>query len=79
MPASTDLCFRPAADLARSIAAREISVVEVMEAHLARIEEVNPAVNAIVTLLPMKRAGVRRRPTRRWRAAKRSGRCTGCR
>ena len=52
MPASSDLCFRTAADLARAIAAREISAVEVMEAHLARIEEVNPAVNAIVTLLP---------------------------
>ena len=52
MPASTDLCFWTAAELARVIAAREISAVEVMEAHLARIEEVNPAVNAIVTLLP---------------------------
>ena len=52
MPASTDLCFRTAADLAGAIASRELSAVEVMEAHLARIEEVNPAVNAIVTLLP---------------------------
>ena len=48
----TDLCFHTAADLARLIAAREISAVEVMDAHLARIEEVNPAVNAIVTLVP---------------------------
>lgn len=52
MHASADLCARPAADLARSIAARELSAVEVMEAHLARIDRVNPAVNAIVTLLP---------------------------
>ena len=42
----------PATDLARSIAAREISAVEVMEAHLSRIDRVNPTVNAIVTLLP---------------------------
>ena len=42
----------PATDLARSIAAREISAVEVMEAHLSRIDRVNPIVNAIVTLLP---------------------------
>ena len=42
----------PAADLARSIAAREISAVEVMDAHLSRIDRVNPTVNAIVTLLP---------------------------
>ena len=48
----SDLCFRPAVELARSIAARELSAVEVMEAHLARIDQVNPTVNAIVTLLP---------------------------
>ena len=52
MDGSTDLCARPAADLARSIAARELSAAEVMEAHLSRIDRVDPAVNAIVTLLP---------------------------
>ena len=52
MDGSTDLCVRPAANLARSIAARELSAAEVMEAHLARIYRVDPAVNAIVTLLP---------------------------
>ena len=52
MQSSADLCARPATDLARAIAARELSAVEVMEAHLARIDEVNPTVNAIVTLLP---------------------------
>ena len=52
MRASSDLCMWPAADLARSIAAREISAVEVMDAHLSRIDRVNPTVNAIVTLLP---------------------------
>ena len=52
MQSSADLCARPATDLARAIAAREVSAVEVMEAHLARIDEVNPSVNAIVTLLP---------------------------
>ena len=31
---------------------RAVSVREVMEAHLARIEEVNPKVNAIVTSIP---------------------------
>jgi amidase len=38
-------------DLAAAIARREVSAVEVMRAHLARIAEVNPKVNAIVTLL----------------------------
>jgi amidase len=51
MPDS-DLCFLPAVELARRIRAKELSASEVMEAHLAQIERVNPQVNAIVTLLP---------------------------
>ena len=47
-----EICFLTADDLARRIRDRELSVVEVMAAHLAQIERVNPAVNAIVTLLP---------------------------
>ena len=45
----TDLCFLPATDLAARIRAKEFSAREVMEAHLAQIERVNPQVNAIVT------------------------------
>ena len=52
MHSSSDLCAWPATELARAIAARAISAVEVMDAHLARIDRVNPAVNAVVTLLP---------------------------
>ena len=40
-----------ARDLAHAIASRELSAVEVMRAHLDRIHEVNPRLNAIVTLL----------------------------
>ena len=40
----------PASDLARGIAARKIAPSEVMHDHLARIAEVNPALNAIVSL-----------------------------
>ncbi|MEQ1881024.1 MAG: amidase [Burkholderiales bacterium] len=47
-----DLCFTPAYELVRRIKARDISAVEVMDAHLAQIERVNPSVNAIVTLVP---------------------------
>ena len=36
--------------LAGAIASRELSPVEVVQAHLDRIAEVNPRVNAIVTL-----------------------------
>ncbi|MEI7744891.1 MAG: amidase [Chloroflexota bacterium] len=48
----TPLHFRSATDLARMLAAGETSSVEVVEACLARIEEVNPAVNAVVQLAP---------------------------
>jgi amidase len=46
----SDLCFLTAVELARRIRAREVSVSEVVRAHLAQIERVNPKVNAIVTL-----------------------------
>lgn len=49
---SLDICFLTAAELVERIRNKELSAVEVMEAHLARIEEINPAVNAIVTLDP---------------------------
>ena len=41
-----------ATELSRRLLARELSACEVMEAHLAQIERVNPTVNAIITLLP---------------------------
>jgi len=47
-----DLNFATARELARRIRAREISAVEVLDAHLRQIERFNSAVNAIVTLLP---------------------------
>lgn len=47
---SIDLCFMTATELARRIRAREVSVTEVVRAHLTQIERVNPRVNAIVTL-----------------------------
>jgi amidase len=44
------ICFSTATELAARIARRDVSVTEVVRAHLAQIERVNPAVNAIVTL-----------------------------
>ena len=48
---ATDLWRLGAADLAKLIKAREVTSREVVEAHLARIEAVNPAVNAVVVNL----------------------------
>jgi amidase len=45
-----DLCFRPATELAGMLRAREISARELLDAHLDRIERLNPGVNAVVTL-----------------------------
>ena len=45
------LCFASARELARSIRAREVSAREVMIAHLAQIDRLNPALNAIVARL----------------------------
>jgi len=47
-----EICYMNATELARRIKSGELSAKEVMEAHLSRIELVNPKVNAIVTFLP---------------------------
>ncbi|MSP14902.1 MAG: amidase [Chloroflexi bacterium] len=47
-----DICFLTAVELAQLIRTKQLSAREVMAAHLAQIEHVNPKVNAIVTLLP---------------------------
>lgn len=47
-----DLCYRDATELARLVRTREVSAAELVEAHLARIEKANPALNAVVSLAP---------------------------
>jgi amidase len=47
---SDELCFRPATELAAMLRGKEISARELLEAHLDRIDRINPALNAIVTL-----------------------------
>jgi amidase len=48
----TDLCFTPARQLARLLKTRKVSATDLMRAFIARIERVNPKLNAIVTFLP---------------------------
>src|SRR4051794_2326022 len=50
MSAADDLCTRPATELAALVRHREVSARELMDAHLDRIERLNPGINAIVTL-----------------------------
>jgi amidase len=47
-----ELTSLSATELAARIRRKSVSAREVLDAHLARIERVNPAVNAIVTLVP---------------------------
>ncbi len=46
-----DLCFTPATELVRRFRARKVSPLEAMEAVLARIDRVNPMLNAYVTVV----------------------------
>ena len=48
---TNDICRLSAVELARRIRAKDLSAREVVAAHLAQIERVNPGVNAIVTLV----------------------------
>lgn len=45
-----DLIYRSAVNLTRMVRARQVSAVEIVEAHLAQIARQNPALNAVVTL-----------------------------
>jgi amidase len=45
------ICFVSAVEMARLIRAKKLSAREVLAAHLAQIDRVNPKVNAIVTLV----------------------------
>lgn len=48
----SELVWKTAVELAALIKGREVSATEVVQAHLAQIDAVNPEVNAIVTYLP---------------------------
>jgi amidase len=66
--AGTDLWLMSATDLAGAIRSRQASSREVIEAHLRRIEAVNPSINAVTVVLG-KQALRRTRPTGRSPAA----------
>ena len=48
----SDLTALPATELSQTIAAGDVSCVEVMDAFLEKIEALNPRVNALVNLIP---------------------------
>ena len=48
----TDLAYTPASELVELIASKALSPVELMEAILARLDDLNPRLNAICTPTP---------------------------
>jgi aspartyl-tRNA(Asn)/glutamyl-tRNA(Gln) amidotransferase subunit A len=48
----SELWFKPAYELAAAIRSRQLSPVELMEASLQRIEQVNPVLNAFIAMRP---------------------------
>jgi aspartyl-tRNA(Asn)/glutamyl-tRNA(Gln) amidotransferase subunit A len=49
---SMNLCYLSAGEVSRLIRKREVTPVEVVKAHLARVEALEPALNSFITLLP---------------------------
>jgi len=48
---SRDLCYLSVAELSRLIKSRQVSPVEVVKAHLARIDALEPTMNSFITLM----------------------------
>ena len=46
---TSEICYKMATELVRLIRQKEVSVREVMEAHLSQVDRINPVVNAITT------------------------------
>ena len=69
-----DLCFTPAVELARLYRTRKVSPLEVMQAVLERLDQVNPTVNAFVTV---DREGALREARRATAALARRGAAVG--
>ena len=60
----TELCFMSAGELSTLVESKQLSPVEIADAHLARIEATEPVLNSFITLLPEEaRASARRAET----------------
>src|SRR5882762_8725107 len=75
---SSDIVFRSAIELSAALRSRELSAREVTEAHLEQIERVNPAVNAVVTLVAERALDEADAADARIATQRRSVPCTGC-
>ena len=51
MTDSNEIIYASARTMAQAIQDKEVSAVELVDAHLQRIQEVNPAINAVVQIV----------------------------
>ena len=79
MTGAAELTGVAATALAAIVARREASAEEVVAAHLARIAEVDGALNAVVALAPERALAEARAADAPWPAARPPGRCTASR
>ena len=56
-----ELCYMSAGQLSRRVQAKEVSPVEIVEAHLTRIGATEPVLNSFITLLPEEAQAAARR------------------
>jgi len=68
-----ELCYLSAGELSRLIQRQEVSPVEIIDAHLARIEATEPVLNSFITLLPEQARSAARRAEAEIRAGKYRG------
>ena len=73
-----ELLSSSAAALAQAIRSKKVTVKEVVEAHLQRIAEVNPALNAVVQLAGERALEEARLADQALLKGERSDRCTVC-
>ena len=75
---ATGICDLTIADLSKRIAGGDLSPVEVTEAHLARIDALNPVVNAFTTVAHERARAEAKMAERKSLLAESEGRCTAC-
>jgi len=75
--ATDELCWTPGAELARMVRTKDVSPVEVVEAFLARIERINPQINAYCTLTAERARAAAREAETAVARANVLGRCMG--
>ena len=71
-----EICYTSAGDLSKLVQSKEISPVEIIEAHLSRIDETEPILNSFITLLANGHAPPPAKPKKTFRPGDTKAPCT---